>query len=67
MNPCYQTSREMSILKSIWGINTSVMNDEFDFYVNLYLSYFREVDEMALDKKKRFLRNLFKQFNSSRM
>jgi hypothetical protein len=44
-----------------------MMNDEFNFYVDLYLSYFREVDEMALDKKKRYLRNLFKQFNSSRM
>ena len=67
MNPFYQTSGEMSILKSIWGINTSMMNDDFEFYVNLYLSYYEEVDEMALDKKKRFLRNLFKQFNSSRM
>jgi hypothetical protein len=43
------------------------MNDDFNFYVDLYLSYFREVDEMALEKKKKFLRNLFKQFYSSRM
>jgi hypothetical protein len=64
MNPCYQTSGEMSILKHREGINTSVMNDDFDFYVSLYLDYFRNVDEMALDKKKKFLRSLFKQFNS---
>jgi hypothetical protein len=43
------------------------MKDDFNFYVDLYLSYFREVDEMALEKKKKFLRNLFKQFYSSRM
>lgn len=67
MNPFYQMPMGMSILKSIWGINTSVIKDDFNFYVDLYLSYFREVDDMALDKKKRFLRNLFKQFNSSRM
>jgi hypothetical protein len=53
----------MSILKSIWGINIR-MDDEFNFYVSLYLDYFRNIDEMALDKKKRFLRNLFKRFNS---
>ncbi len=40
---------------------------DIEFYVNLYLKYISDVDEMALDKKKRFLRNLFKQFNSSRM
>jgi hypothetical protein len=40
------------------------MDDDFDFYVSLYLDYFRNVDEMALDKKKRFLKRLFKQFNS---
>jgi hypothetical protein len=60
MNPCYQTSGEMSILKSIWGINTSVMNNTFEFYVDLYLDYYRNVDQMAFDKKRKYLLGLFK-------
>ena len=39
------------------------MNDapnDFDFYINMYLKYIYDVDEMALEKKKRFLSHLFK-------
>ena len=31
---------------------------DFDFYVNLYLKYISDVDEMALEKKRKFLRRL---------
>jgi hypothetical protein len=31
---------------------------DFDFYVNLYLKYISDVDEMALEKKRKLLRRL---------
>jgi hypothetical protein len=31
---------------------------DIEFYVNLYLKYISDVDEMALEKKRKFLRRL---------
>ena len=39
-------------------------DDDLDFYVNLYLDYCRNVDDMSLDKKKTFLRRLLKKSES---
>jgi len=51
----------MSILKQPRAINIWMMaDDEIDFYVDMYLDYARNVDEMALQKKKDFLRDLLK-------
>jgi hypothetical protein len=62
--PYYQIKNPMSSIKWPIAINISMNGaDDFDFFVSLYLDYFRNVDEMALDKKKRFLRNLFKRFS----
>jgi len=38
-----------------------IQEPDFDFYVNLYLKYIYDVDEMALEKKKSFLRNILAQ------
>ena len=35
-------------------------DDEIDFYVDMYVDYARNIDEMALQKKKDFLRDLLK-------
>lgn len=34
--------------------------NDFEFYTTLFLSYYSDVDQVAYEKKKRFLSRLFK-------